>query len=199
MQIIPLAEAIGQGDCEASRTIGVRTFVNVHGLHPRRDTLARRLGSRSEGWKTRSGQIFGEANDVLARAAGDFKDRAPCRQDLTKDIKNKIAIARRRGRILAMVAHIPHALLEFRSQRRWKSKTRCYRLKSSMSLRFIQETRADNAAAKLKAMIKVTATAIRDSQPEEIPLKQLVPGDVVKLSAGDMIPGDVRQPRRICS
>ncbi len=61
-----------------------------------------------------------------------------------------------------------------------------------VSLRFIQETRADNAAAKLKAMIKVTATAIRDSQPKEIPLKQLVPGDVVKLSAGDMIPGDVR-------
>ncbi|MDE3066125.1 MAG: HAD-IC family P-type ATPase [Verrucomicrobiota bacterium] len=61
-----------------------------------------------------------------------------------------------------------------------------------VSLRFIQETRADNAAAKLKAMIKVTATVIRDGQPREIPLQQLVPGDVVKLSAGDMIPGDVR-------
>ena len=59
-------------------------------------------------------------------------------------------------------------------------------------LRLIQETRADNAAAKLKAMIKVTATAVRDGQPREIPLQQLVPGDVVKLCAGDMIPGDVR-------
>jgi Mg2+-importing ATPase len=59
-------------------------------------------------------------------------------------------------------------------------------------LRLIQETKADNAAAKLKAMIKVTATALRDGQPKEIPLKDLVPGDVVKLSAGDMIPGDVR-------
>ena len=59
-------------------------------------------------------------------------------------------------------------------------------------LRLIQETKADNAAAKLKAMIKVTATALRDGQPKEIPLKELVPGDVVKLSAGDMIPGDVR-------
>jgi Mg2+-importing ATPase len=68
-------------------------------------------------------------------------------------------------------------------------------------LRLIQETKADNAAAKLKAMIKVTATALRDGQPKEIPLKELVPGDVVKLSAGDMIPGDVRlisQPK-ICS
>ena len=41
-------------------------------------------------------------------------------------------------------------------------------------------------------MIKVTATVVRDGQPKEIPLQQLVPGDVVKLSAGDMIPGDVR-------
>jgi Mg2+-importing ATPase len=61
-----------------------------------------------------------------------------------------------------------------------------------VSLRFVQETKANNAAAKLKAMIKVTATALRDGQPKEIPLQQLVPGDVVKLSAGDMIPGDVR-------
>ena len=61
-----------------------------------------------------------------------------------------------------------------------------------VSLRFVQETKANNAAAKLKAMIKVTATVIRDGQQKEIPLQQLVPGDVVKLSAGDMIPGDVR-------
>jgi len=61
-----------------------------------------------------------------------------------------------------------------------------------MSLRFVQETRADNAAAKLKAMITVTATVVRDGQTREIPLRELVPGDVVKLSAGDMVPGDVR-------
>jgi Mg2+-importing ATPase len=41
-------------------------------------------------------------------------------------------------------------------------------------------------------MIKVTATVIRDGQPGEIPLQELVPGDVVKLAAGDMIPADVR-------
>ena len=62
----------------------------------------------------------------------------------------------------------------------------------AVSLRLIQETKADNAAAKLKAMIKVTATVVRDGQPKEIPLQQLVPGDIVKLCAGDMIPGDVR-------
>jgi Mg2+-importing ATPase len=61
-----------------------------------------------------------------------------------------------------------------------------------VGLRFVQESRADNAAAKLKAMIKVTATCFRDGQMKELPLRELVPGDVIKLSAGDMIPADVR-------
>src|SRR5215831_11597155 len=61
-----------------------------------------------------------------------------------------------------------------------------------VSLRFVQETKADNAAAKLKAMISVTATVVRDGQAREVPLRQLVPGDIVKLACGDMIPGDVR-------
>ena len=59
-------------------------------------------------------------------------------------------------------------------------------------LRFVQETKADAAAARLKAMISVTATAIRDGTAREVSLESLVPGDVVKLSAGDMIPADVR-------
>lgn len=59
-------------------------------------------------------------------------------------------------------------------------------------LRFVQEARADTAAAQLKAMIHVTAAVVRGGKEEEIPLRGLVPGDVVELSAGDMIPADVR-------
>jgi len=62
----------------------------------------------------------------------------------------------------------------------------------SVGLRFWQEARADAAAAKLKAMIHVTATVVRDNKAREIPLRDLVPGDIIQLSAGDMIPGDVR-------
>jgi Mg2+-importing ATPase len=62
----------------------------------------------------------------------------------------------------------------------------------SVGLRLYQEAKADSAAAKLKAMISVSATALRDGTPREIPLAELVPGDVVQLAAGDMIPGDVR-------
>jgi P-type Mg2+ transporter len=62
----------------------------------------------------------------------------------------------------------------------------------SAALRFFQEARADAAAAKLKAMIHVTATVLRDGAAREMPLRDLVPGDIIKLSAGDMIPGDTR-------
>jgi P-type Mg2+ transporter len=59
-------------------------------------------------------------------------------------------------------------------------------------LRYVQESRADHAAEKLKAMVSTTTTVMRDGQRKEISLKELVPGDIVSLSAGDMIPADVR-------
>ncbi len=48
-----------------------------------------------------------------------------------------------------------------------------------VGLKLIQEARADSAAAKLKAMISVTATVMREGVAQEIALSQLVPGDVV--------------------
>ena len=62
----------------------------------------------------------------------------------------------------------------------------------SVGLKLVQETKAGSAAAKLKAMISVTATVLREGASQEIAVAQLVPGDVVRLNAGDMIPGDVR-------
>ncbi len=59
-------------------------------------------------------------------------------------------------------------------------------------LRFYQEIRADNAAEKLKAMVSNTATLVRDGKEAELPLKLLVPGDIIRLAAGDMVPADVR-------
>ena len=61
-----------------------------------------------------------------------------------------------------------------------------------VGLRLIQEARADSAAARLRAMISVTATAVRDGTPREVLVTNLVPGDIVTLSAGDMVPADVR-------
>lgn len=61
-----------------------------------------------------------------------------------------------------------------------------------VGLRYRQEARADDAAEKLKALIHVTATVVRDRETKEVPLRDLVPGDIIHLSAGDMIPSDVR-------
>lgn len=61
-----------------------------------------------------------------------------------------------------------------------------------IGLKLFQEAKADSAAAKLKAMISVTATVMRGGKPLETRVAQLVPGDVVVLAAGDMIPADVR-------
>ena len=59
-------------------------------------------------------------------------------------------------------------------------------------LRFFQELRADNAAEKLKAMVSSTVTIIRGGKEQEVALKLLVPGDIIRLAAGDMVPADVR-------
>lgn len=60
-------------------------------------------------------------------------------------------------------------------------------------LRFVQETRSGNAAEKLLEMIETTANIQRSGQPaQEIPLDEIVVGDIVHLSAGDMIPADIR-------
>jgi P-type Mg2+ transporter len=59
-------------------------------------------------------------------------------------------------------------------------------------LRYVQEMRADTAAQKLRAMVSTHATVCRDNKDLELPLKLLVPGDVVRLGAGDMVPADVR-------
>lgn len=59
-------------------------------------------------------------------------------------------------------------------------------------LRLFQENRADNASKKLQEMVSTTATVMRDGRRVEVALKELVPGDLIVLSAGDMVPADVR-------
>jgi Mg2+-importing ATPase len=62
----------------------------------------------------------------------------------------------------------------------------------SAMLRFVQEFRSNRAAEKLKSMVTTTATVVREEGKTEVDIKKLVPGDIIQLSAGDMIPADVR-------
>ncbi|KTS77646.1 magnesium ABC transporter ATPase [Pseudomonas oryzihabitans] len=66
----------------------------------------------------------------------------------------------------------------------------------STVLRFVQESRSNRAAERLKALVSTTATVLRPEASNpfgvEVPIRDLVPGDVVRLAAGDMIPADLR-------
>jgi len=53
-----------------------------------------------------------------------------------------------------------------------------------------QEHSATRAVEKLLAMVQIKATALRDGKPQDIPVELIVPGDIVVLSAGDLVPGD---------
>lgn len=59
-------------------------------------------------------------------------------------------------------------------------------------LRFFQEYRSNQAAEQLKKMVKSITTVVRDGTPQDINVSEIVPGDIVKLSAGDMVPADCR-------
>ncbi|WP_304344642.1 magnesium-translocating P-type ATPase [Chryseobacterium koreense] len=60
-------------------------------------------------------------------------------------------------------------------------------------LRFWQEFRSNRAAEQLKKMVTASTTVKRKNKPpEEISVTQIVPGDLIKLSAGDMVPADCR-------
>jgi P-type Ca2+ transporter type 2C len=59
-------------------------------------------------------------------------------------------------------------------------------------LGFVQEYRAERALEALRKMLSPTITVLRDDQEREIPSKELVPGDILILEAGDRIPADAR-------
>jgi Mg2+-importing ATPase len=62
----------------------------------------------------------------------------------------------------------------------------------SIVLTFFQESRAERAALGLKERVAVTATVLRDGNKKEVKLADLVPGDIILLSAGDIMPADAR-------
>ena len=62
----------------------------------------------------------------------------------------------------------------------------------SVCLQFYHERRSTKAAAALSRRVSVHATVLRDGVKQDVELSAVVPGDVVFLSAGDMIPGDAR-------
>ena len=144
-----------------------------------------------------------ETGDVFTRmkTSAEGLNEGEADRRLTESGPNVVATGRHRGWpwrlltatrnplviLLAVLATISFATGDVRA-----GSVMTFMLSIGVLLRFVQEARADAAAEKLKAMINVTAAVVRGGKEEEIPLRALVPGDVVTLSAGDMIPADVR-------
>jgi len=62
----------------------------------------------------------------------------------------------------------------------------------SVGLSFYQESKAERAAESLRRLVATTATVIRDGIRQEIHVNKLVPGDIILLAAGDLVPADAR-------
>ena len=62
----------------------------------------------------------------------------------------------------------------------------------SVILDVMQEHQAQNAAERLRQQVSLSAKALRDGQPVDIPVTEIVPGDVILLAAGDLVPADSR-------
>ncbi|MFH0970985.1 MAG: magnesium-translocating P-type ATPase [Candidatus Micrarchaeota archaeon] len=62
----------------------------------------------------------------------------------------------------------------------------------SSILSFVQEYKAGNEVEKLQELVRTTAAVFRDLQLKEIPMWEIVPGDIISLSAGDLVPADLR-------
>jgi Mg2+-importing ATPase len=62
----------------------------------------------------------------------------------------------------------------------------------SVFLSYFQESRSSRAVEKLQKMVKTTVTVLRDGKESEVLLEEVVPGDIVILAAGSLIPADIR-------
>jgi len=96
--------------------------------------------------------------------------------------------------VIALVSFIIDVWIPSADQRDFKTVVVVsFMILISAVLRFVQEYRSNAAAEKLKSMVKTTATVLRKFVgKQEVPISELVPGDIVYLSAGDMIPADCR-------
>src|SRR5689334_5699208 len=62
----------------------------------------------------------------------------------------------------------------------------------SVLLNFFMEFQAQHAVEEIRKQVATTAEVVRDGRTQEIPVARLVPGDIIRLNAGDLVPADAR-------
>jgi Mg2+-importing ATPase len=140
------------------------------------DENLRRLGSRAEGLTS------AEASSIIAREG-----------------PNRIGGARQRGDLALLLSQfsspivlilLAAAVLSFFLGDRPDALIILAIVAAGALLSFFQERGATHAVARLVAIVEVKATLLRDGRETDVPVEQVVRGDVAVLSAGDGIPGD---------
>ena len=156
--------------------------------HKDRETVLRLLGSSPEGLDV------GEAKARLETAGPNLitqEERPTLLRELAGRAKNPL------NGLLLSLAFISYLLGDLRA-----AIVIAIMVVLAIGTAFIQEHRSNDAAAKLRAMVKHSASVRRRGLPgggeegpygafAEVPSETLVPGDIVHLSAGDMVPGDL--------
>jgi len=96
--------------------------------------------------------------------------------------------------VLAIVSLFTDVILSAPDEQNWQSvAVISVMVLISVLIRFWQEYQSGREAESLRAMVRTTGTVYRKGTgKQEVPIAELVPGDIIHISAGDMVPGDVR-------
>jgi len=133
------------------------------------------------------------ATDVAGLSAGEASSRlSRCGPNLFRDHQEQSALAQFLTRFknpLVIVLLVASAISAFTGEVA-NFLIISFIVLLSVTLDFVQEYRAGKAAERLRLAVSVRATLLRDGKHVEVPVAEVVPGDIVLLSAGDLIPAD---------
>ncbi len=149
-----------------------------------RDVVATAAASRSGAAATRSGLTSSEAEALLARV-GPNDPRARSGRSVAVELLLLVVNP------LAVVLLVASVVSVFVGER-VEAAIIALIVALSVLVNFVQTYRSRRAAERLRAAVAPTATVLRDGTWREIPRLQVVPGDLVRLGAGDLVPADAR-------
>jgi len=185
----------------AQRSTG-KTYLNIF-------PVRRTRGERGEGRRYRNApsyaQFASQAPDELYAqlgTSGSGLTEAAAAEGLRKHGLNEPAKKERESVLVRFAKKFANPLVIipasssssspcFSARRSARSSSLCMIL-ISVGLDFFQEQKSENAVEKLNALVRTQVTVIREGKKREIDISEIVPGDIVELCAGSMIPADLR-------
>jgi Mg2+-importing ATPase len=148
------------------------------------------IDAASQRTATRDGAVPGNRRGLTGREARDL---------LLRHGPNVVVRGERRGPLVSYLLHFRNPLVLLLMAASfvlgWTGDTTSMTIivvivLASVTLDFVQEHRAERALARLQGTVAATARAVRDGARHDVPVAEIVPGDLVLLGAGDIVPAD---------